>query len=117
MNHNHIPKLKLFRRHRIALKVSFIGFVLVILTSCTLSTKLDLHTKSDTQHTVLAANMKATKKALRKKINNQTKPIIYQVFPRLFGNQNSHNKPWGTIEENFGKCKGKNFCMLYTGIE
>jgi glycosidase len=28
------------------------------------------------------------------------KPVIYQVFPRLFGNINSTNKPWGTIEEN-----------------
>lgn len=28
------------------------------------------------------------------------KPVIYQVFPRLFGNTNSSNKPWGTIEEN-----------------
>jgi glycosidase len=28
------------------------------------------------------------------------KPVIYQVFTRLFGNQNSTNKPWGTIEEN-----------------
>ncbi|MCG2460656.1 alpha-amylase family protein [Flavobacteriaceae bacterium F89] len=29
-----------------------------------------------------------------KKIN------IYQVFARLFGNTNTNNKPWGTIEEN-----------------
>jgi len=28
------------------------------------------------------------------------KPVIYQVLPRLFGNKNSTNKPWGTIEEN-----------------
>jgi glycosidase len=28
------------------------------------------------------------------------KPIVYQVFTRLFGNQNSTNKPWGTITEN-----------------
>lgn len=28
------------------------------------------------------------------------KPIIYQVFTRLFGNKNSTNKKWGTIEEN-----------------
>lgn len=30
----------------------------------------------------------------------QGKPVIYQVFTRLFGNQNTTNKPWGTIEEN-----------------
>lgn len=28
------------------------------------------------------------------------KEIVYQVFTRLFGNQNTTNKPWGTIEEN-----------------
>ncbi|MEM0910517.1 MAG: alpha-amylase family glycosyl hydrolase [Pseudomonadota bacterium] len=28
------------------------------------------------------------------------KPVIYQVFTRLFGNTNTTNKPWGTNEEN-----------------
>ena len=28
------------------------------------------------------------------------KTVIYQVFTRLFGNRNTTNKPWGTIEEN-----------------
>jgi glycosidase len=28
------------------------------------------------------------------------KIVVYQVFTRLFGNTNSTNKPWGTIEEN-----------------
>ncbi len=28
------------------------------------------------------------------------KIVIYQVFTRLFGNTNTRNKPWGTIEEN-----------------
>lgn len=28
------------------------------------------------------------------------KQVVYQVFTRLFGNTNSHNKPWGTLEEN-----------------
>jgi glycosidase len=28
------------------------------------------------------------------------KPVVYQVFTRLFGNTNSTNKLWGTIEEN-----------------
>lgn len=30
----------------------------------------------------------------------QGKPVVYQVFTRLYGNTNSTNKPWGTIEEN-----------------
>lgn len=28
------------------------------------------------------------------------KEVVYQVFTRLFGNKNTNNKPWGTIEEN-----------------
>tara|TARA_B100000614_G_scaffold29899_1_gene23336 strand:+ start:2709 stop:4673 length:1965 start_codon:yes stop_codon:yes gene_type:complete len=28
------------------------------------------------------------------------KPVVYQVFTRLFGNKNTTNKPWGTLEEN-----------------
>ena len=28
------------------------------------------------------------------------KEVVYQVFTRLFGNTNTTNKPWGTIEEN-----------------
>ena len=28
------------------------------------------------------------------------KPVVYQVFTRLFGNTKQTNKPWGTIEEN-----------------
>ncbi|WP_371194684.1 alpha-amylase family glycosyl hydrolase [Glaciecola sp. SC05] len=28
------------------------------------------------------------------------KPIIYQVFTRLFGNTNENNIPWGSIEQN-----------------
>ncbi len=28
------------------------------------------------------------------------KVVVYQVFTRLFGNKNTTNRPWGTIEEN-----------------
>ena len=30
----------------------------------------------------------------------QGKPVVYQVFTRLFGNKNTTNKPWGTIDDN-----------------
>ncbi|WP_444892151.1 alpha-amylase family glycosyl hydrolase [Microbulbifer sp. TRSA001] len=30
----------------------------------------------------------------------EKKAVIYQVLPRLFGNTNLTNKPWGTLEEN-----------------
>lgn len=32
--------------------------------------------------------------------NKDQKKVVYQVFTRLFGNTNTTNKPWGTIEEN-----------------
>ncbi len=32
--------------------------------------------------------------------NKERKIVVYQVFTRLFGNTNTTNKPWGTIEEN-----------------
>ncbi|GGN03186.1 alpha-amylase family protein [Shewanella xiamenensis] len=28
------------------------------------------------------------------------KPVVYQIFTRLYGNKNTTNKPWGTISEN-----------------
>lgn len=28
------------------------------------------------------------------------KPVVYQVFTRLFGNTNSTNQPWGTLQQN-----------------
>ena len=36
----------------------------------------------------------------QQKENRQGKIVVYQVFTRLFGNTNTTNKPWGTMEEN-----------------
>ncbi|UCD60007.1 MAG: alpha-amylase family protein [Flavobacteriaceae bacterium] len=33
-------------------------------------------------------------------INQSNKKVVYQVFTRLFGNTNTTNKPWGTVQEN-----------------
>lgn len=33
-------------------------------------------------------------------VDDAGKPVIYQVFTRLFGNTNTTNRPWGTIAEN-----------------
>ena len=35
-----------------------------------------------------------------KLLNTPKKDVVYQVFTRLFGNKNTTNKTWGTIEEN-----------------
>lgn len=36
----------------------------------------------------------------KKETVTEKKQVVYQVFTRLFGNKNTTNKPWGTIEEN-----------------
>lgn len=51
--------------------------------------------------TILAQNNKNA--TMMKKVEVVQKPqkyVVYQVFTRLFGNKNTNNKPWGTIEEN-----------------
>ena len=43
-------------------------------------------------------NKKEDKKVMQEP--SEKKTVVYQVFTRLFGNTNTNNKPWGTIEEN-----------------
>ncbi len=59
--------------------------------------------------TVNAQNKKSIPTAKNKKVTivdkkkvtpSEKKKVVYQVFTRLFGNTNTTNKPWGTIEEN-----------------
>jgi glycosidase len=46
------------------------------------------------------------------------KEVVYQVFTRLFGNTNTTNKPWGTLEENgVGKFRDLGVTHIwYTGV-
>ncbi|BFP41663.1 alpha-amylase family protein [Flavobacteriaceae bacterium GF1] len=53
------------------------------------------------------ATLVACKQGKKEKTKMQTdlpkkerKEVVYQVFTRLFGNTNTTNKPWGTLEEN-----------------
>ena len=51
----------------------------------------------------LMANAQITKNTKSKSVSTSVKPhkeVVYQVFTRLFGNKNTTNKPWGTLEEN-----------------
>lgn len=59
-----------------------ISILILILTACC------GQSKKEAQKPMKAAKMKVHKK------------VIYQVFPRLFGNTNTTNKPWGTLAEN-----------------
>ncbi|MCC9064294.1 alpha-amylase family glycosyl hydrolase [Flavobacterium piscisymbiosum] len=37
---------------------------------------------------------------IKEEVPTDRKVVVYQVFTRLFGNKNTTNKSWGTIEEN-----------------
>ena len=63
------------------------NIILFALVSLTLS--------SNAQKSKIKKNLKPNKE-----IVSQKKVVVYQVFTRLFGNKNTTNKPWGTIEEN-----------------
>ena len=66
-------------------KVMFLAVAALLLVQC------DKETKEET-----------TKEEISKEepVVKERKKVIYQVFTRLFGNQNTQNKPWGTLEEN-----------------
>jgi hypothetical protein len=49
---------------------------------------------------VLLTACKSTRTMKNNASGQPRKIVIYQVFTRLFGNTNTTNKPWGTIEEN-----------------
>jgi len=42
----------------------------------------------------------ATSNPEQKTEMKKSKAVVYQVFTRLFGNTNTNNRPWGTIEDN-----------------
>lgn len=49
---------------------------------------------------VNAQYKKKTPPKIKREMVTEKKQVVYQVFTRLFGNKNTTNKPWGTIEEN-----------------
>ena len=69
-------------------KIKSITILLVILSffGCKNETK-DVNTETSRSDNEIKENMKK-------------KEVVYQVFTRLFGNTNTTNKPWGTLEEN-----------------
>ncbi len=55
----------------------------------------------------LSANANASAQALDNELQPKSesevmtlKPVVYQIFTRLYGNKNPTNKPWGTIADN-----------------
>lgn len=49
---------------------------------------------------VLTQCDKEKEEPTKEPVVKERKKVIYQVFTRLFGNENTRNKPWGTLEEN-----------------
>ncbi|WP_347839174.1 alpha-amylase family glycosyl hydrolase [uncultured Draconibacterium sp.] len=49
---------------------------------------------------ILFACQPSKKQVQKQPESTEGKFVVYQVFTRLFGNTNTTNKPWGTIEEN-----------------
>lgn len=49
---------------------------------------------------LLSCNKENKQEVKKMNLENKNKEVVYQVFTRLFGNTNTNNKPWGTIEEN-----------------
>lgn len=45
-------------------------------------------------------NKPSTSADSERSTKDQQKPVVYQVFTRLFGNTNTTNTPWGTLQEN-----------------
>lgn len=50
--------------------------------------------------TLSSQNNNTTMTSKKAQSQKKEKKVVYQVFTRLFGNKNTKNKPWGTIEEN-----------------
>ena len=63
-------------------KIIYSLIILVVMTNCTAKKEESIPVKQEITH------------------KKEQKKVIYQVFTRLFGNENTTNKPWGTIEEN-----------------
>ncbi len=49
---------------------------------------------------IIGCNKKNEVKKEELIVKEEGKAVVYQVFTRLFGNTNTTNKPWGTLEEN-----------------
>ncbi len=58
---------------------------------------------ADRSNSTLTVRFDWDHQAMSLKVNEEKrlgKPVVYQVMTRLFGNKQTNNKPWGTLEEN-----------------
>lgn len=74
-------KLSIAQKYMISKKIIAAGITLTILFSACKTKDLKMNT-------------------VKEQTPAEKKVVVYQVFTRLFGNKNTTNKSWGTIEEN-----------------
>lgn len=88
---------RFLRPAKISLCICLFSASLLGLSACEQTTHIKEEQAIDAKQK--AQHMSTSSTALHHK-QGEGKPVIYQVFTRLFGNTNSTNKTWGTIKEN-----------------
>lgn len=73
--------------------LGFLNVALTFLVSCNKSAE-------PTQITVTQDGRSSAEASSSSESVRQGKPVVYQIFTRLYGNTNTTNKYWGTLEEN-----------------
>jgi len=82
-------------------KVVLSAAIISILTACSSETVNDkVEEEQGNSKPIVATEVVNKEVQQSEKSAVLGKPVIYQVFTRLFGNKNTTNKQWGTIEEN-----------------
>jgi len=89
-----VENLSFYANSKVKKSLAFIAVCLIIIAACG-----QVQQPDSTKKGVETMNLSDKSKAMHH-AQGAGKPVIYQVFTRLFGNTNMTNKPWGTIEEN-----------------
>lgn len=85
---------------RITQRLTVVSLSVVFLTSCQTEEQLGNKEEQQSLSSKTLPKIDIAQRQSNSQTDNGGKPVIYQVFTRLFGNTNTTNKPWGTIEEN-----------------
>jgi glycosidase len=86
--------MKNLRPNKITLCFGLVVAVILVLIACS-------QVKESTSQNKVTETLNTRKTQVSAHhAQGEGKPVIYQVFTRLFGNTNTANKPWGSIKEN-----------------
>jgi len=91
----------MINKSNILKKVVLSAAIISILTACSSETANEkVEEEQGNSKSIVATEVVNIETQQSEKRAVLGKPVIYQVFTRLFGNKNTTNKQWGTIEEN-----------------